>query len=794
MTAPAFNAEQIRYFIQLLTGDVNSPVTWQVYHDPEGVKRDDLAAQFFATFDQAMPFLVQSQNNKCGVYIGLNGSDGKGRKKSNIVNFRAVFADFDNIAQPVWPITPHFITQRDATHGHAFWLVDDITTQEQFSELQRRIALSCNTDRQVVDPCRVVRAPGSIHFKNPTNPQQYLITADNTAFLGRKYKAAEIAAGFVLSADHAAELDKWVNSRDAIGTGTGFNDSPVARKRFIKFLDVMAEPAVQGSGTATLIRVAGYGFDQGLPLEVSQSIMWEHYNPRCVPPWGNHEQSHFNEVVERAYYYARNEPGCKTAVASFATVEPIAPPPPPPTTEEVIRTGDRINKHDAAAMRPMMNAKAPHYDLAKVFDGMAFDGSRLICCEKIFYVFNGRSWSLMSDSVLRAGLQRFYKSFKPADKLISGIFACLRDLVNIKTVENGTWLHTGVLAKDVVCFKNGLVDLSCNPPKIMPHTPDFFTFNELIYDYNVTAICPEWLAFLRDIWSYDLRLIDQLQEFLGYCLVGDVSLQKFALFVGKSRAGKGVITTIIRNMVGEHNTSAPGLSNFVKDSVLHKLSSASVGLIPDAHSVSASTRDAVLANFKAIVGGDPMDYHVMYKGVQTTVFKVKLILSTNGMPEFNDPSGALVNRMLVFPFYKSVAGTGKEDSGLTERLLREIPGIAQWALIGLNRLRKNVRFTEADTGRQEKECIAEDMNPMSRFIHDVCALTTGAFTSNDDLYRVYQLWAKQHEVTHTFSQGKVVREINSSPMGITQERVRINGKQIRGFRGLQLVRFAPVIE
>lgn len=793
MTTPVFNADQIRHFIRLLTGDASKPVTWQVYYDPKGLKRDDLAAQFVATFDQAFTFLTQSQNNQCGVYIGLNGSDGRGRKKSNIVDFRALFADFDNIEQPNWPVKPHFVTQRDTTHGHAFWLVDGITTPEQFSELQRRIALATGSDLQVVDPSRVVRAPGTIHFKDPLNPKQYVITADNTAAVTRKYTVDEIVAGFKLTTEQTATLDKWLNSRDAIGTGSGFSDSPVARQRFIKFLDVMAEPAVQGSGTATVIRVAGYAYDQGLPLEIAQDIMWERYNPRCVPPWGNNEKSHFFEVVERAYHYARNEPGCKTAVASFATMPPVPAPPAPPSVEEVVRTGDRLSVKDAAAMHPMMNAKAPHYDLAKVFDGLVFDGTKLICCEKIFYAFNGRSWSIMSDSVLRAGLQRFYKSFKPADKLVSGIFACLRDLVNVKNVENGTWLHTGILAKDVVCFKNGLVDLSCNPPRIMPHTPDFFTFNELTYDYNVMADCRNWVSFVDDTFSYDPTLVLQLQEFLGYCLVSDVSLQKFAVFVGKSRAGKGVITNIIRALVGEHNTSAPGLSNFVKDSVLHKLSTASVGLIPDAHSVSSSTREAVLQNFKAIVGGDPMDFHVMYKGVQTAVFKVKLILSTNGMPEFNDPSGALVNRMLVFPFYKSVAGTSKEDSKLGERLLREIPGIAQWALIGLNRLRANGRFTEAETGKQEKQCIAEDMNPMSRFIHDVCVLDKNGFTSNDDLYRTYQLWAKQHEVTHTYSQGKVVREINASPLGIMQDRVRIDGKQVRGFKGLQLLKFNPVI-
>jgi putative DNA primase/helicase len=195
---------------------------------------------------------------------------------------------------------------------------------------------------------------------------------------------------------------------------------------------------------------------------------------------------------------------------------------------------------------------------------------------------------------------------------------------------------------------------------------------------------------MASVFNYDLQLIDQLQEFMGYCLVSDVTLQKFAAFTGKSRAGKGTITSVIRTMVGEHNTTAPTLSNLVRDSSLHKMSTASLGLIPDAHSVSVNKREEVLGMFKAITGGDPIEYHVMYKGVQDSVFKIKMILSTNGMPEFNDPSGALVNRMLCFPFYNSVAG--REDPKLGQRLMAEISGIAQWSIAGLNRLRRNDRL------------------------------------------------------------------------------------------------------
>lgn len=793
MNAPAFNADQLRLFIKLLTGDTNTPVTWQVFYDPkDGTKHPELAKFFNATVEQALPSIIAAQHQYCGVYIGIQQTNGLGRKISDVTGYRCFFADFDGQTMPTWPAEPHFVTARDATHGHAYWLVEDIKDYEQYREIQKRIALWAGADEQVIDPARVARAPGTLHLKDPTNPKQYVVTLDNTTrFAGQKYKVAEIVAAFPLNETKQAIFDQWLNSREALTVGSGFADTEVARQRFIKFITTAAEPATLGTGTATLIRVAGYGYDQGLPLEVAQELLWEHYDPRCEPTWhSTGEQKHFFDVVERAYRYARNEPGSRTAVAAFQQLPPIPAPAAPATPDAIVQTGDRISKRDAAALAPMMNGKSPHYQMAKVFDGLVFDGTRLVCCEKIFYAFNGRSWEIISDSVLRAQIQRFYSKLNPADKLVSNIFGCLRDLVNVKYVENGIWLATGVLAKNVVCFKNGLVDLSQDTPRVMPHTPEFFTFNELTYDYIESATCANWLKFLREIWDYDLQLVDQLQEFMGYCMVNDVSFQRFAVLVGKSRAGKGVIAKILTELVGEHNTTAPTLPKLIVDSALHKMSRASVGLIPDAHSVSPNKRDEVLEMFKSITGGDAIDYHVMYKGMQTSIMKIKFVLSTNGMPEFIDSSGALANRMLVFPFYKSFAH--KQDNKLAERLLQEIPGIAQWALAGLHRLYRTGKFTEASAGQREKLNIAEDMNPISRFMSDMCRVQENAFTTSDELYRAYVLWCKANEVTHPLSQNKVTREINSSPLGIVQERVYQGDKQVRGFKGLAMKLFEPV--
>lgn len=772
-----FRQEQAARFLELLTGSTDSVLTWQLFYDPkDGTKRPDLASNFPANLKQATPAIQRAENNLQGVYLCINETDGKGRDIANITRIRTLFADFDGQAEPNWPIPPHFVTKRDDTHGHAYWLVDDVEVDE-FMFIQRRIATAMNTDLQVIDPSRVARLPGTLHLKDPQNPAMYTITTDNN--LQGKYTKQQILDAFVLNEEQLKDYMRWSESRESLGEGSGFDDDPVYIKKVTHFLRNNADPAVQGQGTATLIRVISYAYDHGLTLETAQALAWEHYNPRCVPPWSPAEQHHFDAVIERAYRYARNEPGCRTAAAVF---DVVPPPPPKPTRMEVVRVGDRMDETASAIMTPQLTAKSSHYQLAQAFDGTLYNGTNLIRCQKIFYEYNGRSWSIIDDDVIRAKIQRFYARFLPPDKFVSGVFNSLKDLINVPEVENGIWLSTGLPTTDVVCFKNALVDLSNDTPVMIEHTPDFFCFNELDYDYEPSAKCDNWIRFLNDVFDYDPDLILQLQEWFGYCMTSNISMQKFATLIGKPRAGKGVIADILTNIVGKGNVAAPSLSKLTNDSSLYNMSTASVAFIPDAHSVHQSKRDEVLSNFKSITGGDALDYHVIYKGTQTSVFKTRFVLSTNNMPEFVDASGALVARMLVFPFKNSYVG--REDFGLKDKLHKEVAGIAQWALHGLRRLKKNGRFTEAETGLVEKSNIEHDMNPLSGFIENVCIVDTKQVVIVDRLYDSYLTFCKQHHINAPYSQAKLTRLIKASNMPIEHERVSFDGQRHTIFRGL----------
>lgn len=797
---------QAREFISALTGSPFSKVTFQAFYDP---KNQETPAGVYpetwtATLDESIEFIDFKQSQLCGIYMCVNGTDGVGREADNITELRAVFVDFDGMAEPNWTIPPHLIQKRDDTHGHAFWVIDSTGLDvDEWVILQKHLSIFYGSDGQVIDPSRVMRVPGSTHFKDPANPTSYRITENNSGN-GHKYSIEDIRSYHELTAEQDAALNQWVLARESCMTGAGYDNSPFELKRFESFATNAAHPAILGSGTHELFRVACYGHDHGIDLGHTIDILWAHYNPRCCPPWSDDERDHFESVCARAYKYPSSAAGCKSAKAQMMNLPPLVEPscgwdnqfqvfhqdiridtqdvhiaPTLPVQSEEYDRGTRISSRTAVTVSAQLTAKSGHYDFAQVFDGLKYDGLNLIRSQRQFYRFKGKSWEMVDDDVIKAEIQRAYRQYRPANKFTMGVLQVLMDMVNVEHVQNGAWLGDSERdTSNLAVFQNGIVDLNEHPLVLTPHTHEFFVLNELQYDFDPHATCPVWHEFLRSIWGENELLKRQLQEFMGYCLTSDSSLQRFALFTGKSRGGKGTITQVVTDMVGKENRTAPSLSNLVKDSALHEMSKSSLTLIPEAHELHPSIRDAVLGNLKAITGGDPVNYHVMYKGGQSSVFSTKIIISTNGMPRFNDPSGALMNRALVFPFEKSFSG--REDNDLGKKLKAELAGITQWAIAGLRHLRLNKgKFTEAREGMLMKDEMKKDMFPLSSFIDDCVILDPEGTAMLDDLYRSYRIWASSEGMKAPMIKSVFNQTLRNSALNIKHEGEVYRGMIVR---------------
>jgi hypothetical protein len=100
-----------------------------------------------------------------GVYMAVNETNGEGRKASDVVKVRSVFADFDGTPiDPVWEYDPSMVVESSPGKYHAYWLSDDIPL-DGFRQLQECIAVKFGSDPKVKDLPRVMRVPGFEHRK-----------------------------------------------------------------------------------------------------------------------------------------------------------------------------------------------------------------------------------------------------------------------------------------------------------------------------------------------------------------------------------------------------------------------------------------------------------------------------------------------------------------------------------------------------------------------------------------------------------------------------------------------------
>jgi len=797
------NIRQALYHMRLLSGDADNKQYFQHFFDPKELQeRPDLAKNIYGTFNNLKDDFESMQSQMCGIYVTVNMTDGKGRKEENIIGYRVVFADWDSMAEPVWPIQPHFKTSRDATHGHAYWKISDIENADQFRSLQLRIAMSCGTDQKVHDPCRVLRVAGTVHYKYPNNPAMYTVVEDYVQVVGdnHKYTMADIVQAFKLDETQSRIHSKTLIRMKGDKKGEGLKENPFYTEQCKNWLLTKANPAIEGDGSNEVYRVAGYLKDRGLPLALAKELMWENYNPRCLPVWEDEFQWQFEQYIANQYKHGKSVEGCKTAIGTFMGAADIVKPIggweanskindlPETTMEEatvLLGESQRIARESALNLNVTFDAKTPHYVLAQMFDGLKYDGNKIWRNKKESFVYNGRSYTEFDDDNIKAQIQTVLSKCNPPESLTKGVQNCFETLINIPEVRDGFKISKPREdCSNLVPFKNMIVNIDTKTT--IPHSPDFFTFAELDYNYNVDAPVPKlWVKTINEIFDGCQDTIIALEEFLGYCMTYEVKYQKFAVFAGLSRTGKGLICHILTKLVGKKSMAAPQLPNLIQDAVLEKISSKKVALINEAHSVPIQRRDGVVSTLKTIVAADSLTFNRKYKGAKTMIPTCRVILSTNNVPEFIDASGALTNRMLVFPF--RVSFKGREDYDLYEKLGAEIEGIAQRCIKAYEGVKAKGGFTESLKMTEERAEIEEDMNPLSNFYLRYCDFTDGARTSTKELHDYYQIFARLSHDKNPYTENKFSRHLKASGIGLKSCKVMIEGGLMsRGWEGIEI--------
>jgi len=306
---------------------------------------------------------------------------------------------------------------------------------------------------------------------------------------------------------------------------------------------------------------------------------------------------------------------------------------------------------------------------------------------------------------------------------------------------------------------NGLFNI--NTFELVSHTPEFYSSIRIPITYNPDAICPKFEKFLDEIFSGDKELISLVQEVFGYCLTSENKAQKSFILYGNGSNGKSLLLSILRELVGKENTASLSLTDLDNAFNRYYLINKTVNLLTE-NEMSASGLNTQY--FKAIVSGDPITVEKKFGEAFSYSPICKILIALNNLFYSKDKSFGFQRRLIILPFLVCFDDE-KADKTLFDKLIDEMPGILNFSLLGLKRLRKNnFVFSYSKACLDVLEDYKKMLNPIYAFVEDeIEVVPLPGRVEYGDLKRRFSNWCKKnnHKNLENYSMSGFLKSIKN---------------------------------
>jgi len=298
---------------------------------------------------------------------------------------------------------------------------------------------------------------------------------------------------------------------------------------------------------------------------------------------------------------------------------------------------------------------------------------------------------------------------------------------------------------DLIIFQNGVLDVDQYIQRaysLRTANPLFFSLSSIPHDLDTTLEPSLWLEFLDDIFNGDRQRIDLLQEWFGYNLVPDMSFEKFMIFVGRPRSGKGTVLSTLSAVLGNDQVCSTNLrtlcGSFGYQPMLGKLAA----FMGDVRTPRYGDLGTALERILQIVGKDSVSINRKNLPILSNIqLCCRFTVALNDFPSLPDYANALEPRLLLLDFPNSYWGA--EDRTLKSRLEAEAKNIVPWALEGLKRLRLNDGFTNPGSSGKAIDSLRDVISPITTFVKEWCDLDKAATAEHGMVYDAWKAWGRR---------------------------------------------------
>lgn len=412
-----------------------------------------------------------------------------------------------------------------------------------------------------------------------------------------------------------------------------------------------------------------------------------------------------------------------------------------------------------------------------------------VFCDGALWACEGVVWKTVDESLVSCWTQSYSgavcghtakgdtKHLQVSAMFVKGVYALICDRLKKLDFFNACTPR--------VVFQNGILDIASG--EFRDAVPNDRVRHHLPFDYSPTQLTDNppvnWINFVVGQWEEDADSIELLHQILGYLLSGRMDHEKMFVMLGPARSGKGTIIKLLQAIMGEA-VGTFKISQLDQTFGMSSMMGKSVLVDPDVRKSKSAFRDsgAIAERLLSLTSGDMQAVRVMRQNPIDVVLPGRVLVATNPPFELADEGGALATRIVVLSFNKGHVGS--EDRGLLARLKTEIPGIVAMALEGLASLTAKGDFNNPLSSIGVKEDIRLAQNPLLEWFDDCCEAGDGEISA-DELHQKVAVWWANQGYTNSITKRRLSNFLVSQ--GIRSERVRIDGRQMRVYKGVRLL-------
>jgi len=365
-------------------------------------------------------------------------------------------------------------------------------------------------------------------------------------------------------------------------------------------------------------------------------------------------------------------------------------------------------------------------------------------------------------------------------KLLKEVFTPTIANEIVAKIETDTYIEQDVFFQEeapyLVAVNNGIFNL--NTKELNPFSPELRFFSKLDIDYVPNKECKTIINFFDSLFK-NRQEIKVIQELFGFLLYKEYFLEKAFMFLGSGRNGKGKTLELMKRFIGVKNCAEISLESMEKDMYgVGELFKKNANLCGDL----SRTALKHTGEFKKLTGRDLLSAPRKFKTRVQFINYAKMIFSCNELPYTHDITEAFFNRWIIldFPFtflpqkeideLEDRKNIRLRDPNIIDKISskEEMEGLLNWAIEGLERLRKEKRFSYSPSTKNTKEKWMRKSNSCMAFIMDCIEEEPEGFIIKSEFKRFYVTYCRKHKVQ--ISGDKNIKNMLTTIAGAEEDR------------------------